>query len=86
MPAGTSRVTLRTLRLMWPFAIVALVQALLTGLSLDIMSTVRAYVAGEGLWTSAIRDIASAERFIRGFQGLGCRFSLDDFGSGMSSF
>jgi diguanylate cyclase (GGDEF)-like protein len=36
--------------------------------------------------TSAIANIPSAKRFIEALKQLGCRFSLDDFGTGMSSF
>ena len=36
--------------------------------------------------TSAIADLPSATRFIQALKELGCRFSLDDFGTGMSSF
>jgi diguanylate cyclase (GGDEF)-like protein len=36
--------------------------------------------------TAAIANIAQAQKFIRTLKGLGLRFSLDDFGSGFSSF
>ncbi len=36
--------------------------------------------------TAAISDVANALLFIDGIKGHGCRFALDDFGSGLSSF
>lgn len=36
--------------------------------------------------TSAVRDLARAQRFIGQMRALGCRFSLDDFGTGFCSF
>ncbi len=36
--------------------------------------------------TAVVQDIDAAQRFIRAMRALGCRFCLDDFGSGLSSF
>lgn len=44
------------LRLVWPFVLVVLLQSLLAGGSLYLHSAVRAYVAGESLWSKGLKD------------------------------
>ncbi len=36
--------------------------------------------------TAAVNDINQAQRLIKNLRSIGCRFALDDFGSGLSSF
>lgn len=55
-PSGRTRKSLRLLSIVLPFIIVALLQALLSGLSLNVLSAVRAYVTGESLWSKGQRD------------------------------
>lgn len=46
----------RLLGLIWPFVAVVLFQALLGGMSLYALSAMRAYVAGESLWSKGQKD------------------------------
>jgi superfamily I DNA/RNA helicase len=47
---------MRLLRLVSPFVAIVLLQAFLAGMSLSILSSVRAYVGGEGLWSKGQKD------------------------------
>ena len=51
IPSGS-----RLLRIVWPLLAVVALLALLGAMSIDILSAVRAYVAGEGLWSKAQKD------------------------------
>jgi diguanylate cyclase (GGDEF)-like protein len=46
----------RLLKLVSPFIAVVLFQAFVAGLSLDVLSSVRAYVAGEAIWSRAQKN------------------------------
>src|SRR5258708_11418947 len=46
----------RLLRLVSPFVAVILFQAFIAGLSLETLSSVRAYVGGEGMWSKGQKD------------------------------
>jgi hypothetical protein len=46
----------RLLRLVTPFVAIVVFQACLAGLSLEMLSSVRAYVGGEGLWSKGQKD------------------------------
>lgn len=51
---GKSR--LRLAAIVWPFIAIILAQALLASFSLQVVSSMRAYVAGESLWSKAQHD------------------------------
>ena len=43
-------------RLVWPFVVLILAQAFLAAISLNTLSSVRAYVGGEALWSRGQND------------------------------
>src|SRR5215472_559759 len=56
----------RLAKLVWPFAAIVVLVAVSVSISLDVMSAVRAYVAGESLWSKAQKDaIAHLARYAR---------------------
>jgi diguanylate cyclase (GGDEF)-like protein/PAS domain S-box-containing protein len=46
----------RLIRLIWPFVAIVVLLTALVSASLDVMSAVRSYVAGESLWSKAQKD------------------------------
>jgi diguanylate cyclase (GGDEF)-like protein len=51
-PRGTPHL----LRSVWPLIAIVLLQALLAGISMDMLASVRAYVAGESLWSKGLTE------------------------------
>lgn len=55
----------RLVRLIWPFVAIIALQAAFTGVSLEFLSGMRAYVAGEALWSKGQKDaIHALQRYL----------------------
>ena len=51
-PRGTPHL----LRSVWPLIAIVLMQSFLAGISMDLLASVRAYVAGESLWSKGLTE------------------------------
>jgi hypothetical protein len=51
-----SRGTPHLLRSVWPLIAIVLMQAFLAGISMEMLASVRAYVAGESLWSKGLTE------------------------------
>src|SRR5690242_4247809 len=52
----TTRTKPRLIALIWPFVAVVVVQAIVASVSIQTLSAIRAYVAGESVWSKAQKD------------------------------
>jgi diguanylate cyclase (GGDEF)-like protein/PAS domain S-box-containing protein len=66
----------KLLRLVIPVVSVMVIQAIISGGSLEILSAIRAYVIGESLWSKGQKD---AVRFIQLYAATGNKAYLQDF-------
>ncbi len=58
----------RLLRIVWPFLVVVILLVVLSDVSMSIMSSVRAYVSGESLWSKSQKEsVAALNRYGRTF-------------------
>jgi len=56
----------RLLQIVWPFLTVVVLLVVLNTISTNIMSSLRAYVGGEGLWSKAQKEsVAALSRYAR---------------------
>jgi EAL domain-containing protein (putative c-di-GMP-specific phosphodiesterase class I) len=53
---------------------------------IDLHNVDTRYICFEITETTVISNLEKAQHFMRILRAIGCRFSLDDFGSGLSSF
>jgi hypothetical protein len=56
MESPSKSQNIQLLRITWPFLVVILVLVSLAIFSIDIMSSVRAYIGGESIWSKGQKD------------------------------
>ena len=55
-PLTKERSFVHVIKLVSPFVMVVVLQAAIAGFSLEVMSSVRAYVAGEAMWSRSQKN------------------------------